>query len=255
MAETDFKDHFSARADVYAASRPTYPPELGAFLAENSPSRELALDCGCGNGQLSVLLAEHFEHVVGADASAQQIAAAKPHPRVTYRTAPAEASGLEPATANLIVAAQAAHWFDIQAFYAEARRVAKPGALLALVAYGVLHVESDVDPLVQEFYWKTMGAYWPSERRHVEEGYRTLPFPVPEIPRPDLAIERRWTRDQFLAYVDTWSAVKEAEKAVGRRPVAEFASALAAFWPEGEERGVRWPITVRAGWILQPPFG
>jgi SAM-dependent methyltransferase len=250
MAETDFKDHFSGRSQVYAASRPTYPPELGAYLAANSPSRGLALDCGCGNGQLSVLLADHFDHVVATDASAQQIAAANPHPRITYRTAAAEASGLEPATADLIVAAQAAHWFDIEAFYAEARRVAKPGALLALVAYGVLHVDGEAEAPVQEFYWRTVGPYWPAERRHVEEGYRTLPFPVPELPQPDLAIERQWTREQFLAYVDTWSSVKEAEKAVGRGPVDAFAEVLKPVWPDGEQLTVRWPITVRAGHLV-----
>src|SRR5688572_14539271 len=138
---TAFKDHFSAGSENYAASRPDYPPELAAFLAEASPARGLAVDCGCGTGQLTVRLAEHFNEVLATDASARQIAAAAPHPRVTYRTAPAEASGLEPDLADLIVAAQAAHWFDIEAFYAEARRIARPGALLALVTYGVFHVE------------------------------------------------------------------------------------------------------------------
>jgi SAM-dependent methyltransferase len=247
MADSDFKDHFSGRSAVYAASRPSYPPELGAYLAANAPSRQLALDCGCGNGQLSLLLADHFDQVIATDASAQQIAAAKPHPRVTYRTAPAEASGLEPATADLIVAAQAAHWFDIEAFYAEARRVARPGALLALVAYGVFHVEGEAEAPLQEFYWNTIGPYWPAERRHVEEGYSTLPFPVAELPQPDLAIERQWTREQFLAYVDTWSAVKEAEKVIGRGPVDALAASLQSAWPDGTLMTIRWPITVRAG--------
>lgn len=247
MTDTGFKDHFSARSADYAASRPDYPPELGAFLAAEAPGRGLALDCGCGNGQLSVLLAEHFARVVATDASAQQIAAATPHPRITYRTAPAQASGLEPGSADLVVAAQAAHWFDIEAYYAEVRRVARPGALAALVSYGVLHVEGEAEPLVQDFYWRALGPYWPPERRHVEEGYRTLPFPFAELPPPDLAIERNWTRGEFMGYVETWSAVREAEKAAGRGWVEEFGRALAERWPDGERRLVRWPLTVRAG--------
>jgi SAM-dependent methyltransferase len=247
MTGPDFKDHFSARAAEYAASRPAYPPELGAYLAETAPGRSLALDCGCGSGQLSLLLAAHFDTVIATDASAQQIAAAKPHPRVTYLVAPAEASGLDPESADLVVAAQAAHWFDLERFYEEVRRVAKRRALLALVTYGIFHVEGDAEPIIQAFYRTTLAGYWPPERRHVEDSYRSLPFPFAELPAPDLMIERRWSRDQFLAYVDTWSAVKQAEKALGRRIVEDFAKALAQVWFDGQTLTVRWPITVRAG--------
>lgn len=247
MGGSGFKDHFSTGSADYAANRPDYPPELGAFLAAHTPGHDLALDCGCGSGQLSLLLAEHFARIVATDASAQQIAAARPHPRIAYRVAPAEASGLAPESADLIAAAQAAHWFDLSAFYAEAWRVARPGALVALVSYGVMHVAGDAEPLVQEFYWRTIGPYWPPERRHVEEGYRSLPFPFAEITPPDLAIERAWTRDQFLGYVATWSAVREAETAVGRGPLDAFAALLAKCWPDGERRQVRWPLAVRAG--------
>lgn len=244
-----FKDHFSERSADYAANRPTYPPQLSRFLAEHSPARGLALDCGCGTGQLSVQLADHFTHVVATDASAAQIAAATPHTRVSYRVAPAEASGLDAGSVDLIVAAQAAHWFDLPAFYAEAARVAAPGALLALVTYGVFHVEGDAESLIQEFYWKTVGPFWPSGREHVEDGYRSLPFPSPEIASPALAIELSWSRGELLAYVDTWSAMRAAEKAIGRKPFDDFAAKLAETWPDGERRKVRWPLSIRAGYI------
>ncbi len=249
MTGSAFKDHFSERSDDYAAARPTYPPELARFLAEHSPGRGLALDCGCGSGQLSVQLGEHFDKVVATDASAQQIAAATPHPRVSYRVAPAEASGLDAASADLVVAAQAAHWFDLPAFYAEAKRVGRRGALLALVSYGVFHVDGDADPLIQDFYWKKIGPFWPAGREHVESGYRSLPFPYPEIEPPELSIALSWTRNAFLAYVDTWSAMRAAEKAVGRALYEDFSASLAEVWPDGERRGVRWPLAIRAGRI------
>jgi ubiquinone/menaquinone biosynthesis C-methylase UbiE len=135
---TAFKDHFSSRAADYAAYRPTYPPELVDYLASVCPTSNLALDCGCGTGQLAVLLADRFKRVIATDASAQQIENTEPRERVTYRVAPAERSGLPDASADLVVAAQAAHWFDQPAFYAEARRVGRPGAILALVTYGVM---------------------------------------------------------------------------------------------------------------------
>ena len=136
-----FKDHFSTRSAEYAAYRPTYPRALVDFLADAAPGTELALDCGCGTGQLSVLLGERFARVVATDASQKQIENAEPHARVAYRVAPAEASGLGDASADLVVAAQAAHWFDLPAFYAEARRVARPHGVVALVTYGIIEME------------------------------------------------------------------------------------------------------------------
>ena len=74
---------FKTVAREYANFRPGYPPELFAWLARVSPSRGAAWDCGCGSGQASLALAEHFTHVHATDVSPEQIAAAKPHPRVS----------------------------------------------------------------------------------------------------------------------------------------------------------------------------
>ncbi len=245
-----FKDHFSVGSGDYAAYRPTYPRALVDALAAACPATGAALDAGCGTGQLAVLLAERFEKVIATDASAAQIAAATPHARVAYRVAPAERSGLPEASVDLVAAAQAAHWFDLPAFYAEARRVARPGALLALVTYGVLHLDPPLEEAVQHFYWTTIGPYWPPERRHVEEGYRDFDFPFPGIALPPLAIEVSWRRAEFLGYVNTWSAVRALEKSAGRGSVAAFARDIAALWPDADgRRTVRFPLSVRAGRI------
>jgi SAM-dependent methyltransferase len=246
MTSPVFKDHFSENAVAYALNRPTYPPELAKILAEASPGRGLALDCGCGNGQFAVLLAGHFERVVATDASAEQIANAKPHEGVEFRVAPAEASGLPDKSVDLITAAQAAHWFDLDAFYAEARRIARPDALLALITYGVMIAEGRIGALIDDFYWKRMGPYWPPERRHVEAEYRTLAFPFEELRLPEVAIERDWSRQQFLGYADTWSATRAAIKAGQHDLTDDFARDLAAIWPDDDIVTIRWPVTIRA---------
>src|SRR5262249_14884423 len=112
-AVSEFKDHFSGAARGYAAHRPVYPRAVAEALAARSPGRALVWDAGCGSGQLSVVLAEAFDRVVATDASAAQISSATPHPRVRYAVAPAAASGLEKASVDCAVAAQAAHWFDL----------------------------------------------------------------------------------------------------------------------------------------------
>lgn len=245
MGRTGFKDHFSGTAAAYAAHRPTYPEALADHLAGLAPARERALDCGCGSGQFARLLAGRFAEVVATDASAAQIAAAEPHPGVRYRVAPAEASGLPEASLDLIVAAQAAHWFDLPAFYREAARIARPGAALALVSYGVLHLDGAAEAVLRHFYTQVVGPYWPPERAHVEAGYRTLPFPFAELPAPDLAIERDWSYDDLVGYVRTWSALRGAEAAQGRDPLPDFAADLAAAWGPEPLRRVRWPLALR----------
>jgi SAM-dependent methyltransferase len=220
--------------------------QLADALAKISPTTNLALDVGCGTGQLSVLLAERFNKVIATDASAAQIEKATPHKNLTYRTALAENSGLENSSVDLIAVAQAAHWLDLEKFYTEVRRIAKPNAAIALITYGVLHVEGEnIDAIVHEFYWKTIGPYWPPERRHVEEGYCNLSFPFRETKFPNLAIEVDWRLQDLIGYVKTWSAVTAAQK----DPVVDFEKALRKEWENNERRRVNWPLSVRIGHV------
>jgi SAM-dependent methyltransferase len=243
-----FKDLFSAASAGYAAHRPSYPRALVDFLADAAPSTELALDCGCGTGQLSVPLAKRFARVIATDASARQIEEAEPHPRIEYRVLPAERSGLADCSADLVVAAQAAHWFDLPAFYAEARRVARARGIVALVTYGVVETEEPVHSVLRRFYRDVVGPYWPPERRHVEDGYRSLDFPFAEFAAPPLAIEVSWSLAELAGYVDTWSAVRAAEQALGRAPVEGFRRELAQSWGEPRlRRPVRFPLSMRTG--------
>jgi SAM-dependent methyltransferase len=246
-----FKDHFSSHAAGYAAYRPTYPTALVDYLATLPGSLDVALDSGCGAGQLAVLLADRFDRVIATDASAQQIANAVRRDGVEYRVAPAERSGLPDASVSLITVAQAAHWFDLEAFYAEVRRIAKSQAALALITYGVLHVaQPESEAILQHFYSTVVGPYWPPERRHVGEGYRTLPFPFTELEAPPLAIEVSWALPDLLGYVDTWSAVRGAEKAIGRAPVDAFRADMTRAWGDPQRREtIRWPLSLRVGFV------
>jgi SAM-dependent methyltransferase len=247
MRTPKFKDHFSA-ATGYAAYRPSYPVQLVDELARISPGHKLALDCGCGTGQFSVLLAERFDEVVATDASAAQIEKSQLCKGVTYRTALAEDSGLPDASVDLITVAQAAHWLDLEKFYAEVRRVARPNAAISLITYGMLHVEGAVDHIVQRFYHETVGPYWPPERRLVEEGYRSLPFPFRETRLPEIAMEASWRLEDFVGYVNTWSAVNAAKKALGQNPVEQFEEEVRAVWGDEQTRQrVTWPLSMRVG--------
>jgi SAM-dependent methyltransferase len=243
-----FKDHFSTRSPDYAAHRPGYPAALFDWLAARTPAHELVWDCATGNGQAARGLVDHYTHVLASDASAAQIAAAPPHPGIAFRVAPAEASGLPDHCADLVTVAQAVHWFDLPAFYTEARRVLKPGGVLAIWCYERLSIEPALDAIVETFYGGLLDAYWPPERRHVEAGYRDLPFPFAELPAPELGMEANWTLDQLMGYFSTWSALKAYRHSVGEDPLPALRESLAAAWISlASGKTIKWPLSVRLG--------
>lgn len=248
MKNLDFKDHFSKGSDDYAAYRPSYPLDLVNELADLCAIKNRVLDCGCGTGQLSVLLAKRFAEVIATDASSAQIDKARKEDNVIYQVALAEQSGLADESVDLITVAQAAHWLDLDKFYKEVQRIARPNGILALITYGVLHVEGAIDTLIQQFYYQTIGPYWPAERQHVEDGYQSLPFPFTEIKVATVNMEEFWSLDELLGYFNTWSAVKEAEKVLGSSPVDQLRIVLLSEWgdPEDKKR-ISWPLSIRAG--------
>lgn len=246
----DFKDHFSGHAGLYAQARPHYPPALFDWIARAAPARELAWDAGCGNGQASVILANHFDRVVATDPSAQQIGNAEKHPRVDYRVEAAEHTSLLEQSADAIVVAQALHWFDLPRFIGEVRRVAKPGALLVALAYANCSVNAAVDRLIAHLYDDVLGAYWTPERRLVDEGYGSLALPFAQIVAPSLEMRMDWNAAQLLAYLSSWSAAQRYRQATGEDAIAAITDALRQAWGDPQQvRAVRWQLAIRAARI------
>lgn len=242
------RNWFDQGGSAYARFRPEYPPALAAWLAAQAPDRRLAVDVGCGNGQLTALLLPHFERVLGLDPSADQIANATPQANVDYQCAAAEQLPAPDHSASLITAAQAAHWFNLPRFYEEARRIAAPGAVLALVSYGVLKMAPELDARFRRFYYDEVGQYWPAERKLVDDGYATLDFPFNEFAGPAMTIDVAWDLASFMGYVSTWSAIRSVREAGKEALLTAFADDIAALWGEpGRARPVSWPINMRIG--------
>lgn len=244
------KNWFAQGGETYARYRPDYPDELAAFLAQTAPATQVAVDVGCGNGQFTRQLAAHFASVIGVDPSRDQLASAAADPRIRYVCAPAEDLGPIGARASLVTAAQAAHWFDLPRFYGEVRATAEPGAILALVSYGVPEFDAQLDDRFQRFYRDEIGAYWPPERQLVESGYADIAFPFRELAYPPMEIRRDWDLPSFLGYVATWSATRRVEEAGRADIVTTFAADLEQLWGSPQQtRLVRWPIKMRLGVI------
>jgi SAM-dependent methyltransferase len=183
--------------------------------------------------------------VIATDPAQAQLEAAEPHPHVEYRRAPAEASGLPDHVADLAACAQAAHWFDWPRYVAEVERVTKPGALVALVSYGIVEIDGAANAIIARYYHDDAGPFWPPGRRHVETGYRDLAWPWPEVPAPAIAMRASWTLDELMGYVATWSATVKLVETRGRAPYDALRANLAAVWPDGERRDICWPLAIR----------
>ncbi|MBM9500607.1 class I SAM-dependent methyltransferase [Leptospira sp. 201903071] len=244
-----FRDHFSSHSSSYSEYRPGYPRELFSYLKSLVPDGNVVWDCGTGNGQAAVSLAEFFDKVIATDPSANQIASAEPHPRVEYRVSKAEESTLENHEVDLITVAQAFHWFDFEPFFKEVRRVGKKNGILAIWGYQMHRISPEVDALIDKLYGEIVGTYWPPERKYVEEEYKTISFPFEEILPPSFSMKEEWTADQVLGYLGTWSSVQKYIQKNESDPVSLIESDLRSAWGAVKTRTVEWPLFFRIGRI------
>ena len=244
------KDKFSEAPADYKQYRPLYPKALVEELAGMLAYRGVCWDCGTGNGQLALMLADEFNLVCATDISARQLQEAPPHKGILYSVQPAGDTDFPADFFDLVTVAQAIHWFDFDAFYAEVKRVLKPEGLLAVIGYNLLNISPAVDIVIRNFYDSVIGPYWDKERRYIDENYQTIPFPFEEIAMPAFTMETDWNFLQLLGYLNTWSAVKNYTAANGHNPVELIAEELQHAW--GDEKRVKkvtFPLLLRVGRI------
>jgi SAM-dependent methyltransferase len=126
---------FTDRAADYAKYRPNYPADaLDAMLRGlGDPTSLTAADVGAGTGISSRLLSERGVNVVAIEPNRAMRDAAVPHPRVEWRDGAGEATGLPDASVDLVLVAQAFHWFRQREAIVEFQRILRPEGRLALL--------------------------------------------------------------------------------------------------------------------------
>lgn len=241
------KDLFSDNSQLYQQARPDYSAEILEAVLKCVPKRQLAWDCGAGSGQFTQWLAPHFQQVLATDLSAAQLAQAPQLQNVICRAAAAEHSGLPDHSADLVTVAQAIHWFNFDAFYAEVRRVLKPKGCLAVIGYGLIEAQDlQLNQLIQLLYFETLKGCWDAERHYVDELYQTIPFPFAEQKMPALSLQYRWSGPQLLNYFSTWSGLKHYVKQHNQSPL-EALEAYFAAQPIASSYAVQFPVLLRVG--------
>jgi SAM-dependent methyltransferase len=242
------KDRFSNHSKQYAVFRPTYPQALYDFILSHVNEKNLAWDCGCGNGQVARDLSNRFKKVEATDVSAKQIENAVPKENILYSVARAEQTLFKDSTFDLITVGQALHWFDIPKFFAEVKRVGKPNGIIAVWGYGLLKINAVIDKSINHFYKEVVGPYWDKERKLVDEQYTKIEFPFKEILSPSFDFSFHWTLDQLHGYLSTWSSVQKFIATHDTNPVDDLIKAIEPHWPS-EELKVTFPLFLRTGVI------
>jgi SAM-dependent methyltransferase len=247
LTAQQFPDHFSQQARNYARYRPSYPAALYDYLASLTAEHDRAWDVGTGNGQAAIGLARHFRSVIATDPSEKQIALALSNERVTYRVATAEHSEIDDQSIDLVTVAMAVHWFDLDRFYAEVRRVLRPHGIIAVWCYSFTEITPEVDRVMESFYYDVLGEFWPPQLRWVVEHYRTLPFPFEEIAAPEFAVEATWSLADLFGYLSSWSAAQKYKDSHRADPLDKKRVEFQAAWGPETDRAVRWPLYLHAG--------
>jgi ubiquinone/menaquinone biosynthesis C-methylase UbiE len=240
-------DNFSNIAAEYALFRPGSPDEIFDFLYSRLSHYNAAWDCGTGNGQVAVKLAQKFATVYATDISNEQLQHAQKKDNIIYRQERAESTTLKDGSIDLVTIGQAIHWFDFDPFYKEVKRVAAPGALIAAWTYNLINITAAVDDIIYHFYFDIIYDYWDKERKLVESGYSTIPFPFEEIQAPLFQISKMYNVKQLIGYLGTWSAVKHYMEKEGKDPVLMIEKELVRAWGNTEEQKVFWPVHMRVG--------
>ncbi|XP_067136590.1 putative methyltransferase DDB_G0268948 [Centruroides vittatus] len=195
MAAGNFegKEHVS----FYVKYRPN-PPEVITnkiieYLGEKitSPYRHV-LDVGCGSGQSSLIWKPYFQRITGCDISAAQIEEANKSntfDNVNFIVCPSEDIPLADNSVDLLSVVTALHWFDIENFFKEAKRLLMNNGVLAVQSYHrIFKVIFDTDEktvlandFMKKLFFDNLRDYWSPKLELLDNEYRLVNFPFGDI--------------------------------------------------------------------------
>lgn len=185
------------------------PPAFFRWLASLPQRRDVCVECGAGQGEVTAFLSATFARAIATDASPPQ--AGSPH-GVPILAARAEHLPFADASADLVVSMQALHHFDVPAHLREARRILRPGGIFAALCWGEIVLPDALRPVYRPVF-AALAPFWEPERAWVVSGYRGLPFAGAPVPLPAAGLRRRTGIAGLNGEIARWSAARAATRA------------------------------------------
>ena len=237
---------YSSYAKQYARSRPRYPEELFTYLASLVEQHDLVWDCATGNGQAAVSLTKYFKKVIATDVSNEQINNAIKHERIKYKVCKAENSLIDSRSIDLVTVASALHWFNLENFYKEVKRVLKPGGVLAAWTYHIGYIEPPFDQLFFRFYKDVLSEYFVEGARLVDNKYSEIKLPGVPIETKGYFMSADWNLTKMLGFIESWSGTQEYKKVNRKNPIDLISGELKQLWGNPEQtHTLRWPLFIK----------
>ncbi|XP_015921419.1 putative methyltransferase DDB_G0268948 [Parasteatoda tepidariorum] len=234
-------------AKLYSQFRP-YPPRelietIITYMKEKiklEPPFCKAIDIGCGSGQSTFVLSQHFKSLLGVDVSEAQIKCAQEiHalPNIEYKVSEGDNLPVLSSSVQLVTLCQSIHWFvPLDNLYKEIRRILIPGGVVAAYGYWIPLPKTDDNKKNSEIYKcvfdycheEKLGAYWDKERYIVQNKYTDVNFPFLNQKRVELVNESESSLADYIGYLSTWSSYQKLSR--------EHPDQASELLPEIEER-------------------
>ena len=151
------RNQFGLLSNDYAKFRRGYPDEVFEIIKNKIKNNKTALDVGCGTGIATKEIAKFCESVIGTDKEEGMLEQARIYaPNCKFILAPAEKLPFEDSSFDLLVVAQAFHWFDQQKALSEFKRVIKPDGLIVIFR----KCSKDGQKILPRFVWDVLSNYF-----------------------------------------------------------------------------------------------
>ena len=156
---------FTGKAEAYAKARPGYPDAAMDYICTLIPQNSVFADIGAGTGKFTLLLAQRecrvFAVEPNEDMREQLAVRATLYPNIQIINGSAESTTLSDKSVDVVLCAQALHWFNLNDFRAECHRICKSNGIVIAVynntpGGSTTHSKLSTDifftnPIIQEF--------------------------------------------------------------------------------------------------------
>ncbi len=176
-----------------------------------------------------------FDEVCATDVSDEQITNAPSHPRISYSVSPSEKTSFDDNAFDLVCVAQALHWFDFDRFWPEVKRVLKPGGVFSAWGYTWLHVDRDIDGLIQRCILDTVAPYWAPQNKLIWDHYQDVEIPFIRLDSPHMKMEFAWNLDQLFNFLHTFSATRRCMEEIGDAFFVDAYKMAKSIWGDPSE--------------------